>query len=73
MLHFKKLGQGKPLIIIHGLFGMLDNWLSVGKKFAEYFEVYLVDARNHGKSFHAQVFNYEVMAEDLFHFMNDRP
>ena len=64
-LNYKKLGEGEPLIILHGLFGSLDNWQTHGKKLAEYFEVYLVDQRNHGKSDWSDDFNYDLMAEDL--------
>ena len=64
-LHCKKLGQGKPLFILHGLLGMLDNWQSIGKVLSEKFEVYLLDARNHGHSPHSDIFSYDVMAEDL--------
>ena len=34
-LNFKKIGEGKPLLILHGLFGSSDNWGTLGKKFAE--------------------------------------
>lgn len=68
-LNYKKLGEGKPLIILHGLFGSLDNWLTLGKEFAEFREVYLVDQRNHGQSPHSDEFNYDVMADDLHNFI----
>ncbi len=65
MLNFRKLGSGEPLLILHGVFGSSDNWQTLGKKFAETHEVYLIDQRNHGNSFHSEEFNYEVMALDL--------
>ena len=68
-LNFKKTGNGEPLIILHGLFGSLDNWLTLAKKLGEHFEVFIVDARNHGHSPHSDEFNYEVMADDLYEFM----
>lgn len=72
-LNFKKLGEGKPLVILHGLFGTLDNWITAGKILSENgYEVYLVDQRNHGKSPHSDEFNYEVMAEDLKEFLVDQ-
>lgn len=71
-LNFKTLGQGDPVIILHGLFGTLDNWQTVGKKMAEEHTVYLVDQRNHGKSPHTDDFNYGLLAEDLRHFMEDQ-
>ncbi|MEM1408328.1 MAG: alpha/beta hydrolase, partial [Bacteroidota bacterium] len=29
-LFHRELGKGQPLIILHGLFGASDNWLSIG-------------------------------------------
>lgn len=72
-LHYKELGgnQSQPLVILHGLFGSLDNWITLAKYFAEHFHVYLVDQRNHGKSPHSDDFSYELMAEDLYKFLKD--
>ncbi|MCB0477151.1 MAG: alpha/beta fold hydrolase [Crocinitomicaceae bacterium] len=64
-LFFRKLGEGKPMVILHGLFGSSDNWQTVAKKIANHYEVYLVDQRNHGKSFKSDEFSYELMIEDL--------
>lgn len=71
-LNYKKLGEGKPLVILHGLFGMLDNWQSLGRRFAEHFTVYLIDQRNHGKSPHSLEFDYYVMADDLVAFVEEQ-
>ena len=70
ILHSKILGEGKPLIILHGLFGMLDNWQALAKEFACFFETHIVDLRNHGRSFHANQHNYELMTEDLLSYLN---
>ncbi|MFD2822177.1 alpha/beta fold hydrolase [Lacinutrix iliipiscaria] len=65
-LYSNIIGQGKPFIILHGFLGMSDNWKTLGNQFAENnFEVHLVDQRNHGRSFHDDLFNYEVLVEDL--------
>ena len=64
-LHCEVLGSGAPLVILHGLFGSLENWRPVGKSLASEFKLFLVDQRNHGLSPHSQEMNYEVMAEDL--------
>ncbi len=70
-LFFKKTGDGKPLLILHGLFGLSDNWMTLAKRFAENnFSCFTLDLRNHGRSPHADEFNYKVMAEDVFEFMN---
>ncbi len=68
-LNFKKFGIGEPIIILHGLFGSLDNWLTIAKNLGDNFEVFIVDARNHGQSPHSDKFNYEVMANDLYEFI----
>lgn len=71
-LFFRKFGQGKPLIILHGLFGISDNWVSFGKKIAELgYEVYIPDQRNHGQSPHSPVFNYLALVDDLFEFIDE--
>ena len=64
-LNFKKSGSGPPLVILHGLFGSLDNWFSIAKELVEHYTLYLVDQRNHGDSPHSNEWNYGVMVEDL--------
>lgn len=63
------MGDGESLVILHGLFGSLDNWMTLAKKLSKQFEVFVVDARNHGQSPHADEFNYQVMADDLYEFL----
>ncbi|WP_296317177.1 alpha/beta fold hydrolase [Winogradskyella sp. UBA3174] len=68
-LHSNIFGEGKPFIILHGFLGMGDNWKTLAKEFAESnFEMHLVDQRNHGRSFHSDDFDYELLAEDLKHY-----
>ncbi|MGH7970241.1 MAG: alpha/beta fold hydrolase, partial [Limisphaerales bacterium] len=64
-LHYRTYGDGPPLIILHGLFGSLDNWHSISSKLAERFRVLAVDQRNHGRSPHSDQMSYEVMAADV--------
>jgi pimeloyl-ACP methyl ester carboxylesterase len=69
-LHFRKFGKGKPLIILHGIFGISDNWVSFGKRIAESgYEVFIPDQRNHGHSPHHYAFNYYALTDDLIEFM----
>ena len=68
-LNFKKVGEGEPLVILHGLFGSLDNWMTLAKKLSIHFEVFIVDARNHGQSPHSDDFNYDAMADDVYEFL----
>ncbi|WP_299532192.1 alpha/beta fold hydrolase [Ulvibacterium sp.] len=70
LLHSKILGNGKPLIILHGFLGMSDNWKTLGNQYAEKgFEVHLIDQRNHGRSFWSEVFDYDVMAQDVHNYI----
>lgn len=65
-------GEGKPLLIVHGFLGMSDNWKSLGTQFAqEGYQVHLLDMRNHGKSFHSDVFSYAVMADDIYEYCRE--
>lgn len=70
-LHYKSFGKGFPIIILHGLFGTLDNWQTIAKQLAMDYMVYIVDLRNHGRSPHSENFGYTIMAEDLLAFMED--
>lgn len=60
------------MIILHGLYGSSDNWVSIGKSLSRYFEVFIVDQRNHGRSPHSDHHNYELMRSDLFEFMGSQ-
>jgi esterase len=68
-LFYRAIGQGHPLIILHGLMGSSDNWLTQSKMLSEQYHVYMVDQRNHGRSFHSDEFDYKVLTEDLKHFV----
>jgi len=70
-LHFESYGEGAPLIILHGLFGSLENWRTMARKLGSHFRVIVVDLRNHGKSPHCDDFNCQLMAEDLRVFMEE--
>lgn len=70
-LNHKIFGEGQPLIIMHGLFGMLDNWKTLAKKWADNYQVILVDMRNHGHSPRSDEFSYQLMLEDLDELIDD--
>ena len=71
-LHFRALGAGPPLIILHGLLGSLDNWVPVAQRLAAQFHVFLLDLRNHGHSPHGEAFSYDAMAADVREFMDNQ-
>jgi len=71
-LFFRKYGEGPPVIIVHGLYGASDNWVTVAKALANNFEVFLLDQRNHGRSPHHPDHTYDVMKDDLLQFMDEQ-
>lgn len=58
-----------PIYILHGIFGMLDNWHLAAQKLSENYRVITFDARNHGKSFHDYDASYSAMVQDLRELM----
>lgn len=71
VLFHRQFGEGPALIIAHGLYGSSDNWVTIGRELSRYFEVFIIDQRNHGQSPHSNVHTYEAMKEDLREFMDD--
>lgn len=73
ILHSKIYGKenaGIPLLVFHGLFGMLDNWGTFGKDFGEIMPVHLLDLRNHGKSFHSDEMSHDDLSQDILNYMS---
>ncbi len=70
-LQYREMGEGKPMVILHGLFGFSDNWQTHAKKLASYFRVILVDLRNHGHSPWSDDFSYDLMAEDVLELCDE--
>lgn len=68
-LHFKTFGRGRPVVLLHGLFGSSDNWYHITLQLAKLFQVFAVDLRNHGQSPHSDEMNYPLMAADVARFM----
>ena len=71
-LHFKESGQGRAVVLLHGLFGSSDNWYPVTKRLETEFNVFALDHRNHGQSPHSAEMDYPVMAADVDRFMTAR-
>ena len=64
-LAFDAVGDGPPVIVLHGLFGTARNWAGVARHLARKHRVYVVDARNHGRSPRVATMDYAAMAEDV--------
>ena len=70
-LFYREFGSGQPVIILHGLFGQSDNWVTVARRIADQFHVFIPDQRNHGQSPHASVHSFPAMADDLSAFIEE--
>jgi pimeloyl-ACP methyl ester carboxylesterase len=68
ILHSKIIGHGRPLLILHGFLGSGDNWITLGRQFSKSFEVHLIDLRNHGRSFHDDEMDLEIMSQDVLYY-----
>ena len=59
-LFYKQVGEnGTPIIILHGIFGSSDNWLTIGKVLGETHQIFIIDQRNHGQSPRSEDFDYK--------------
>jgi len=68
-LHYKQYGtQGEVIVILHGIFGSLDNWHTVAQILSKQYRVYSLDLRNHGHSPHTDEMSISLMADDVVHF-----
>ncbi len=70
-LFYRESGKGNPLIILHGLYGSSDNWVSIAKELKKHFRVINVDQRNHGQSPQSEEHSYALMANDLLELFNE--
>lgn len=69
-LAFWETGAGRPLVILHGLFGAKRNWGMVAKALSPHRRVFCLDMRNHGESPWADTMTYPAMAADVAHFIH---
>jgi pimeloyl-ACP methyl ester carboxylesterase len=70
-LYHKIYGLGDPVIILHGLFGVGDNWRTIARMMESQYQCILADLRNHGRSPHDPEMNFEVMANDVHELILD--
>ena len=70
-LFYREFGVGQPAIILHGLFGQSDNWVTVVRRIADQFHVFVPDLRNHGQSPHTPLHSFPAMADDLAEFIEE--
>lgn len=71
-LAHQTIGEGPPLLLLHGLLGSGTNWRSIARALAADFAVHLLDLRNHGASAHSARMDYETMAADVLAWMDEQ-
>jgi len=74
-LYYREFGErgDQPLVLLHGLFGMSDNWYSIARNIAEEgYYILVPDQRNHGRSGHSNIHNYPAMVDDLLEFLDEQ-
>lgn len=69
-LFHREAGKGQPVILLHGIFGSSDNWLTQARLMSSRYHTYALDMRNHGQSPHDDVFDYPAMAADVLEFLD---
>ncbi|WP_045857190.1 alpha/beta fold hydrolase [Teredinibacter purpureus] len=72
-LHVKEAGAGKPVVLIHGLFGSLENLGGLARQLAEHYHVFSLDLPNHGRSQHTEDTSLSQMADSVFRWLNAQP
>lgn len=65
-------GRGEPLIIMHGLFGSLDNFRSIALHFERHLEVHRLDLPGHGESDTLPTLSIAAMAEQIQGYLKEK-
>lgn len=71
-LHAQTGGAGRPVLLLHGLFGALGNLVSLARELNAGYQSVRVDLRNHGRSPHAGAMDYPTMAADVLRLLDSR-
>ncbi|WP_372995300.1 alpha/beta fold hydrolase [Marinobacter sp.] len=69
-LNHRITGEGPPLILLHGLFGSLDNLGGIARRLEDQWQIHALDERNHGSSPHTDAMDYPAMAADVITYMD---
>ncbi len=69
-LNHRITGDGPPLILLHGLFGSLENLGGIARRLEDEWQIHALDQRNHGNSPHVDAMDYPAMADDVIAYMD---
>ncbi|MFT7388560.1 MAG: esterase [Candidatus Endobugula sp.] len=73
-IYSRQLGNtaAPPLLVIHGLFGSLDNLGLIARRLSDTYCVYSIDLPNHGRSAHTQTTSLALLAESVVAWMSEQ-
>ncbi|MBC3764340.1 alpha/beta fold hydrolase [Neptunicella marina] len=61
-LNYKITGSGQSLVLIHGLFGSLENLGMIARELQDKYQIISIDLPDHGQSFRTENFSYDTYA-----------
>lgn len=70
-MNFVSTGQGPAVLLIHGLFGNLDNLKGLGQVLENQYQVIRVDVPNHGLSEHWDQMDYPRLATAMISLLDE--
>jgi pimeloyl-ACP methyl ester carboxylesterase len=62
---YRKLGQGSPIVLVHGSISTGEQWLAVAEQLADTNTVYLMDRRGRGLSADAEDYSLSTESDDI--------
>jgi len=71
-LNHRISGAGEPLVLLHGLFGSLDNLGGIARRLEDQWQIHGLDLRNHGGSPHTETMDYPAMAADVIAYLDSQ-
>lgn len=71
-MYYEEYGAGKPLVLLHGFGGCVQNWHPFTAKLSERHRVIVVDLRGHGHSTNPEnTFTHREAASDVFRLLDE--
>ena len=69
-IFYQDVGQGRPLILLHGATDTHKLWQSFVPALSKFFRVFTPDSRGHGRTLNpSQELSYQILADDLAAFI----
>lgn len=63
-------GQGQPLVLLHGLFGSLENLGGIRRELEGQYQIIAVDLPDHGRSGHTTAFSYQDYSQQVLQLLD---